>query len=114
MKDFNNATMKKSLFDVYNEVNKAIYGHGVIETKIHIRDNLITFTSRHSRTPVLQAIEGDYPFFKKMVDSVVILKFKELLREALESKLGLKPASVLRDYDADTLLAMTIVILAEE
>ena len=57
MNDFSNLSeFKKQLFKVYNDINKEIYGFGVIELKINILDDMIVFITRHNRVHALVAV----------------------------------------------------------
>ncbi|MDE7010982.1 MAG: Na-translocating system protein MpsC family protein [Oscillospiraceae bacterium] len=106
-----NASMKKKLFELYNEVNKDVYGFGTNEAKIFFVDNMIIFHVQHNRVPCLVALERDYPTIKEITDAAIMKVFKERLSQRLEEALHIRSKAVLRDYNADNLIASTIVIL---
>ena len=110
----NQPAFRKQLFELYNEVNKSIYGFGTTESKIFFNDNMITFTVRHNRVPCLIALENEYTPMKEWVDTSLMRVFKERFRDSLIRDLNLIPKAILRDYDPESLIAVTIVILNEE
>lgn len=112
MSDFMlNPATKKELFEIYNEVNKAVYGFGTSESKIFFEDNMIIFSAHHNRVPCLMALEDDYLVLKETVDAAIMKVFKERLSRRLEEVLHIRPKAVLRDYAFDCLIAITVVIL---
>lgn len=108
-----NPANKKQLFEIYNEVNKTVYGFGTSESKIFFLDNMIVFSAHHNRVPCLMALEEKYLPLKETVDAAIMRVFKEQLCARLEQEFGLRPKAVLRDYAYDCLIAVTVVILEE-
>lgn len=104
---------KKQLFEIYNDVNKAVYGFGTSESKIFFVENMIVFSAHHNRVPCLMALEEDYLPLKETVDAAIMKVFKDRLSRALEEELGLRTKAVLRDYAYNCLTAVTVVILEE-
>lgn len=112
--NLNTPEMRKRLFETYNEVNKSIYGYGAIESKISFVDNLIIFNSRHNRVPILIAIEEKYGQLKQFVDYALFMEFKERFKESLLTNLDLPVKLILRDYDPNYLMAITVVVLRDD
>lgn len=108
-----NTELKKQLFRIYNEVNKEIYGFGVVELKISITDDMILFKTRHNRVPALQAIEEHYAQLKQSVDQALFAEFKRRLKKQLEEKADIHPLAMLRDYDSAHQTAVTVAILKD-
>ena len=106
-----NSATKKQLFEIYNDVNKSVYGFGTSESKIFFVDNMIVFSAHHNRVPCLMALEDHYLTLKETVDAAIMKIFKEQLSQAMEERLGIRPKAVLRDYAYDCLVAVTVVIL---
>ena len=104
---------KKELFEVYNQVNKDIYGYGTTELKVHIVDSMIVFTVHHKRVPCLQAIEKEYRTVKENADAAIMKVFKKELARRLRERFGAEILSVLRDYDYETMTAVTVILLAD-
>lgn len=105
------AEYKKELFKIYNEINKEIYGFGVIELKINLTDDMIIFITKHNRVSALQALEQNHPDLKQSVDYALFSEFKLRLKARLQENLHLEPKAMLRDYDANYHLAVTVVVL---
>lgn len=105
--------LKKSLFKIYNEVNKEIYGSGVIELRINITNEMIMFITRHNRVQALKTLEERYFHLKQSVDHALFQEFKIHLSAKLKDQLDIIPKAILRDYDPDSMIAVTIVFLKD-
>ena len=105
--------LKKTLSHIYNEVNKEIYGFGVIKLRINITKDMIMFCVEHNRVPALQALEKRYFALKQSVDYALFQEFKLRLGEKLKEDMHLPYSVILRDYDPDSLVAVTIVFLKD-
>lgn len=110
----NNTEYKRELFKLYNAVNKEIYGYGVTELKVSCMEDMIIFRTRHNRVHALQILEENYALLKQSVDQALFSEFKRMFHKELEEKMGLHVAGMLRDYDANIRIAVTVVILATE
>lgn len=109
----NGADIRKKLFRIYNDVNKDIYGSGVIELKINVTSDMIFFYTRHNRVQALKVLEDRYLLLKQSVDYALFTEFKLRLGEKLKEQMGIIPKSILRDYDPDAMIAVTIVFLKD-
>lgn len=107
------ADFKKQLFRVYNDVNKDIYGSGVVELKISVNDDVIMFYTRHNRVQALRALEDRHSSLKQSVDYALYQEFKFRFGQQLRDRLGIFPKAILRDYDPGSLIAMTAVFLKD-
>jgi hypothetical protein len=105
--------LKKALFRVYNEVNKEIYGSGVVTLRITVSGESIMFFTRHNRVQALKALEDRYFVLKQSVDHALFQEFKLRLGEKLKDQLDIHPKALLRDYDPDSKIAVTIVFLKD-
>ncbi|MDR2006755.1 MAG: Na-translocating system protein MpsC family protein [Acidaminococcales bacterium] len=105
------AELKKKLFRIYNEVNKDIYGFGVVEIKIDMTPDFIMFFGKHNRVHALRVLEKRYIVLKQSVDQALFQEFKLLLRQKLNEELELYPAAILRDYETNSQIAVTVVVL---
>ena len=109
-----NSATKKHLFEIYNDINRSLYGFGTSESKIFVVDNMIIFSAQHNRVPCLMALEEKYLTLKESVDAALMKVFKDRLSRRLEEALQLRPKAVLRDYAFDSLIAITVVVLESE
>lgn len=115
MKKMSNANeFKKQLFKIYNDINKQIYGYGVIELKISFTEDMIIFITKHNRVPALVALEQRYSQLKQTVDEALFTEFKRILKEVFTEKFNIEPLAMLRDYDSTYQIAMTAIVLREE
>lgn len=105
--------LKRQLFQIYNDINKEIYGFGVVELRITIEDDMLIFRTRHNRVPALRAIEEHYAQLKQSVDQALFTEFKLRLKKKLEEA-GIHPLAMLRDYDSTYRLAITVAILKDK
>lgn len=102
---------KRFLSGIYNEVNKEIYGYGVVELKVEQKDNIIIFAGKNQRVKILVTLERDYYFLKKIVDLALFEEFKIKLREKLDGKFNFEVISVLRDFDPTVQRSYTLLII---
>ena len=109
----NNKELRKKLSSIYNEVNKNIYGFGVVEIKIKLTSDSITFIAKHNRVQALKVLEKRYFVLKQSVDHALFQEFKLLLKEKLISELELYPETILRDYETDSQIAFTVVLFKD-
>ena len=101
---------KKELFDLYNAVNREIYGYGTRDAKILYVDNLIIFNEHHPRLQCLKAVEEYFPGHKYAIDNLIHQTFREMFARLLKEKLGMKVVAVMRDYNSEASLCLTIVV----
>lgn len=115
MKNLSNVNeFKKQLFKIYNDINKEIYGYGVIELKISLTDNMIIFITKHNRVQALVALEERYSQLKQSVDEALFSEFKRILKDRFMEKFNIEPLAMLRDYDSTYQIAMTTIVLRDE
>ena len=107
----NHTGLRKKLFRIYNDVNKEIYAFGVVEIKINLTADSITFIAKHNRVQALKVLEKRYVMLKQSVDYALFQEFKLLLKEKLIAELGLEPEVILRDYETNSQIAFTVVFL---
>ncbi len=105
---------KRMLFQLYNEVNKEIYGYGVTELKISFADNMLIFMTRDNRVHTLEILEERYSLLKQNVDQALFTEFKLRLKSSLQRNMNLEAVSLHRDYDSCSRIAVTVVVLDED
>lgn len=106
--------LKKQLFKIYNDINKEIYGYGVIELKINFSDGMIIFVTKHNRVPALIVLENRFSQLKQSVDQALFSEFKLMLKDRFMEKFNIEPLAMLRDYDSTYQIAMTVIVLSDE
>lgn len=104
-------SLKKSLAQLYNQINQEMYGVGVREQKIEILDNKIIIFGQHKRVHALSILSEKYNSMALSVDAALICEFKERLKSQIEKLLNLSVATILKDYDPVTETAFTVIWL---
>ncbi len=106
-------TFKKDLAFLYNRVNQEIYGVGVKKQRIETFDDRVIIFAQHKRVQALRMLSKNFQHLTISVDSALIVEFKSLFKGQIESTLGLKVKTILKDYDPFTEEACTIIYFAE-
>ncbi len=106
---------RRHLTNIYNEVNKDVYGYGVTGLKIEQYKNIIILIAANQTIKAIVSMEkAGYPLLSKSADKILYDIFKQDLRDHLEGQFPFKVLSVLRDFDQDIGLAYTLIIIEEE
>lgn len=112
--DHTSKEFRRELFRIYNDVNKDIYGFGVVSLRIVFVEDMIVFRTQHNRVRALQVLEERDRALKQEVDYALFLEFKKRFLDRLVRETDLDVASILRDYDSATQTAVTVVCVSEE
>ncbi|MEW9673129.1 Na-translocating system protein MpsC family protein [Ammoniphilus sp. 3BR4] len=108
-----NASFKKQLSQLYNEVNQEIYSAGVSKQKNDIADNRIVIFAQTKRSPLISVLSGRYPELTLSVDGALAMEYKRRLKEKFENQFGLKVTTIFKDYDPESQHACTVVYLEQ-
>ncbi|WNC13359.1 Na-translocating system protein MpsC family protein [Brevibacillus brevis] len=103
--------LKQELTKVYNEVNVQLFQIGVKRLRVDFVGDRILFMTYHRRVPAMSSIDGKNRELTRMMDVLLIDEFKVHLKKRLEAKYGIKVVSILKDYDPETELSATAVVL---
>jgi uncharacterized protein YbcI len=106
--------LKQEIIKIYNSINQEIFGIGIKSQKIEISGDKVFIFATHKRIPALKTLDESNRSLTAMVDYAVMEANKRMLKEQLESTLGLKVKLVLKDYDPVTEYSGTVIILDEE
>ncbi|QRG66250.1 Na-translocating system protein MpsC family protein [Brevibacillus choshinensis] len=102
---------KQELTKVYNEVNLQLFQIGVKRLRVDFVGDRILFMTYHRRVPAIRSVDEKNRELTRMMDILLIDEFKVLLKERLEVKYEIKVVSILKDYDPETELSATVVVL---
>lgn len=102
-------SFKKQLFILYNEINKEIYSMGVQSQKINIIENQVLILAKISRSPLFSMLGEEERGLVSSLDAVLTSKFKQRLKEKLESTFDLKVTALFKDYDPGTESSSTVI-----
>lgn len=105
---------KQELIKDYNELNLRMFDIGVKSQKIDIVGDKILISAYHKRIPSLKHLDGINRLVTRLTDVAIIDSHKELFKELVERKYGMKVVSILKDYDPFLELAVTIIILDQD
>ncbi|MEM1502517.1 Na-translocating system protein MpsC family protein [Domibacillus sp. 8LH] len=108
-----NASFKKQLSQLYNEVNQEIYSTGVSKQKIDVVENRIVIFAQTKRSPLISALGRRYPELTLSVDGALAMEYKHSLKERIEEQFGLTVTAIFKDYDAVSQHACTVIYVKE-
>jgi uncharacterized protein YbcI len=101
------------LTKVYNEVNLQLFQIGVKRLRVDFVGDRILFMTYHRRVPAIRSVDEKNRELTRMMDILLIDEFKALLKGRLETKYEIKVVSILKDYDPETELSATVVVLEQ-
>ncbi|MED1949548.1 Na-translocating system protein MpsC family protein [Brevibacillus centrosporus] len=105
--------LKQELTKVYNEVNLQLFQIGVKQLRVDFVGDRILFMTYHRRVPAIRSVDEKNRELTRMMDILLIDEFKALLKGRLETKYEIKVVSILKDYDPETELSATVVVLEQ-
>lgn len=103
--------LKQEILRLYNGVNQQMWRVGVRRQRVDILGDRIVIVAEHERVPALAVLDADHRPLTRMVDGALLDENKRLLRDALTEALGVEVRVVLKDYDPETQMAATVVLL---
>lgn len=106
-----NASFKKQLSQLYNEVNQEIYSTGVSKQKIDVVDNRIVIFAQTKRSPLISVLGERYPELTLSVDGALAMEYKRRLKEKFEKQFQLTVTTIFKDYDSASEHACTVIYL---
>ena len=105
--------LKQEIIRINNNVNITMFGTGLRKQRVSIIEDKIIISADHRRIPALAALDGRDRMTTRFVDVAILDEYKRRLKEEIISQLGLPVKSVLKDYDPEHELALTVVVLNE-
>ncbi|MCW3820422.1 DUF2294 domain-containing protein [Micromonospora sp. DR5-3] len=103
--------LKQEILRVYNAVNQGIAGVGVSRQRVDLLDDRILILAQHQRVKALAALDSAHRDITREVDVALLDEGKRRLAQEFKDKIGLPVRVVLKDYDPDTEIAATVVVL---
>jgi uncharacterized protein YbcI len=100
---------KRRMSQLYNSVNQEMYGVGVRKQQIDIVEDKVVIYGEHKRVPALTVLKEKNLDLTTHVDATLIKEFKAKLKDQVEKTFNLKVLSILKDYDPETELAITVI-----
>lgn len=103
--------LKQEIIKIYNSVNQEIFGIGIKSQKIEIAGEKVFIFATHKRIPALKMLDDKHRALTANVDMLLMEANKRMLKEQLESTLGLDVKLILKDYDIATEYSGTVIIM---
>jgi len=104
-------SLKRELIALYNQVNQQNFDVGVRQQRIEILGDQIVIVAEHRRVPALTTLDESHRWLTRMVDAALLDVYKARLKEGVEALLGLRVRVVLKDYDPETQMSATVILL---
>ncbi|MCX7779728.1 MAG: DUF2294 domain-containing protein [Negativicutes bacterium] len=105
--------LKQEIARVNNNVNIAMFGTGLRKQRVQVAEDKVIITADHKRIPALAALDRSDRMTTRFVDMAILAEYKRRLKAELVEQLKLPVISVLKDYDPEHELAVTVIILDE-
>ncbi len=105
--------LRQEIMRVNNNVNISIFGTGLRKQRVIVSEDKIIITADHKRVPALAALDRLERMTTRYTDVAILDEFKRRLRTALVEQLQMPVLSVLKDYDPERELAVTVIIVEE-
>lgn len=103
--------LKQLILRTYNATNQAVWGTGVREQRVDLLGDRVLIVAVHQRVPALAALDDTRRDLTRQVDVALVDHYKGVFSAELERLLGVGVRAVLKDYDPDTQLSCTLVVL---
>jgi hypothetical protein len=102
--------LKQDIIRAYNQVNQQMYAVGVRRQRVEIFGDKILVVAEHQRIPALASLDRQHPLLAQLVDRALLAENKQRLAEAIAAVVGMRPKTVLKDYDPASMLAATLFV----
>ena len=104
--------LKQEVMRVNNNVNITMFGTGLRKQRVAIMEDKIVISADHKRIPALAALDGIDRTTTRFVDVAILDEYKRRLKKELIEQIQLPVKSVLKDYDPEHELAITVIVLS--
>lgn len=105
--------LKQALTKDYNRVNTKIFATGVVSLKIDILQDKILMMATHKRIAALRYLNEASSSISDLADYYLLESFKRELKQLLLDEYGFNIVSVFKDYDTQSELALTVILLSD-
>ena len=103
--------LKQLILRIYNATNQQVWGTGVQQQRVDLLGDRVVVMAVHQRVPALAALDSTRRDITRQVDVALVDLYKSALKTELENALGVGVRTVLKDYDPDTQISFTAVVL---
>ncbi|GGA33595.1 Na-translocating system protein MpsC family protein [Paenibacillus physcomitrellae] len=105
---------KQEILRIYNAINKKMFNAGVKQQKVDFVGNKIIILSKNARVPVLKVLDESHRQATLQLDHLLFQLLKQEIKEELRKQFQLNTVTVLKDYDTETELSGTIIVLERD
>jgi len=105
--------LRQEIIRVNNNLNMSIFGIGLRKQRVVIIEDKILITADHKRIPALASLDRKNRLATRFIDVAILDEYKTRLHHELKTQLGLPVRCVLKDYDPECELAVTVIVLEE-
>ena len=106
--------LKQEIIRINNNLNINMFGIGLRKQRVVLADeDKILISADHKRIPVLAVLDQSNRSVTRFVDVAILDEYKRRLKTELISQLKLPVKCVLKDYDPESELALTVIVLNE-
>jgi len=102
---------KQEVMRVNNNVNITMFGTGLRKQRVAIIEDKIIISADHKRIPALAALDGRDRMTTRFVDVAILDEYKRRLKQELVTQIKLPVKCVLKDYDPENELAITVIVV---
>jgi hypothetical protein len=105
--------LKQEIMRINNNVNITMFGTGLRKQRVSVIEDKIIISADHKRIPALAALDGKDRMTTRFIDVAILDEYKCRLKKELAEQINLTVKSVMKDYDPEHELAVTVIVLAE-
>lgn len=106
--------LKQEIIRINNNLNISMFGIGLRKQRVvFVDDDKIIISADHKRIPVLAVLDQTNRNVTRSVDVAILDEYKQRIKAELTGQLKLPVKCVLKDYDPECELAVTIIILSQ-
>lgn len=106
--------LKQEIIRVNNNLNISMFGIGLRKQRVvMVDDDKIIISADHKRIPVLAVLDQTHRNVTRSVDVAILDEYKRRLKAELIGQLQLPVKCVLKDYDPECEMALTVIILSQ-
>lgn len=107
------ADWKQEIIRVNNNLNIKMFGTGLRKQRVVLADeDKIIISADHKRIPALLALDQANRTVTRAVDVAILDEYKRRLKQELVEQLQLPVKCVLKDYDPEYEIALTVILLS--
>lgn len=103
---------KQEIMRVNNNVNISMFGTGLRKQRVAILEDKVIISADHKRIPALAALDGKDRMTTRFIDVAILDECKRRLKQELTQQINLPVKCVLKDYDPEHEIAITIIVLS--